>query len=98
MSNVITLRVPESLYARAKKLAKDDGISLNQYVQMALTEKLARQEAMVLVEKQFQKLEDDLRKQMAAREHNLQEWLQEEHNSLKGWHSYLTKLYSRGGS
>jgi hypothetical protein len=27
MSNVITLRVPESLYQRVKKLAKDDGIS-----------------------------------------------------------------------
>ena len=50
MSNVITLRVPESLYARAKKLAKDDGISLNQYVQMALNEKLAREETMQLVE------------------------------------------------
>ena len=36
MINVITLRVSEPLFARVKKLAKEDGISLNQYVQMAL--------------------------------------------------------------
>lgn len=39
MSNPITKRVPESRYVRVKKLDKDDGVSLNRYVQMVLTEK-----------------------------------------------------------
>ena len=43
MSTTITLRVPESLYAEVKRLAKDKGVSLNQYVQTALAEKLAQE-------------------------------------------------------
>ena len=98
MSNVITLRVPESLYARAKKLAKDDGISLNQYVQMALNEKLAREETMQLVEGRFKKLEDDLRELIVTREILFQQMFQKENKILNNRYSNLNKPLRRGGS
>jgi hypothetical protein len=73
MSNVITLRVPESLYARVKKLAKDDGISLNQYVQLALAEKLAREETLQMMEGQINKLDESLKVMYLERELEFQE-------------------------
>ena len=76
MSNVITLRVPESLYVRVKKLAKSDGVSLNQYVQMALTEKLAREEAMEMLEGRFNQLEDGVKEMMLKREIEFEEWFE----------------------
>lgn len=76
MSNVITLRVPESLYVRVKKLAKGDGVSLNQYVQMALTEKLAREEAMEMLEGRFNQLEDGVKEMMLKREIEFEEWFE----------------------
>lgn len=36
-----TLRLPESLHQRAKALAKKEGVSVNQFVTTALTEKLS---------------------------------------------------------
>ena len=47
MSNAMSLRVPESLYDQAKALAGQEGVSLNQYVMLALAEKVAREEALV---------------------------------------------------
>lgn len=41
MSNVMSLRVPKSLYEQVKELAKDEGVSLNQFVMLALAEKVA---------------------------------------------------------
>lgn len=61
MSNVVTLRLPESLYERIKKMAKDEGISLNQYAQLALAEKLAREETLQLLEGRFNALEKSLK-------------------------------------
>lgn len=84
MSNVITLRVPESLYARVKKLAKDDGISLNQYVQMALTEKLAREETMQMMEGRFNKLDGDLKVMCLTRELDFEEKFKKEMRRVDG--------------
>ncbi|MEZ4542029.1 MAG: toxin-antitoxin system HicB family antitoxin [Chloroflexota bacterium] len=46
MSNAMSLRVPEYLYDQAKALAAQEGVSLNQYVMLALAEKVAREEAL----------------------------------------------------
>jgi hypothetical protein len=40
MSN-LSLRLPDSLHETAKKLAKDDHISVNQFVTVAVAEKVA---------------------------------------------------------
>ena len=37
----ISLRLPNSIHARVKHLAKDDGVSVNQFITVALTEKLS---------------------------------------------------------
>ncbi len=41
MSNVVSVRLPKSLHEQVKELAKDEGISLNQFVMVALAEKVA---------------------------------------------------------
>ena len=40
MSN-LSLRLPDSLHETAKKLAKDDHVSMNQFVTVAVAEKVA---------------------------------------------------------
>ena len=40
MSN-LSLRLPDSLHETAKKLAKDDHVSVNQFVTVAVAEKVA---------------------------------------------------------
>ena len=37
----VTLRLPESLHNRAKELAQEDGVSMNQFIMLALAEKVA---------------------------------------------------------
>jgi hypothetical protein len=39
--SAISLRLPNSIHARVKHLAKDDGVSVNQFITVALTEKLS---------------------------------------------------------
>jgi len=41
MSNVVSLRIPKTLHEQIKELAKDEGVSLNQFVMLALAEKVA---------------------------------------------------------
>jgi hypothetical protein len=41
MSNVLSLRIPKSLHEEVKELAQDEGVSLNQFVMLALAEKVA---------------------------------------------------------
>lgn len=41
MSNVLSLRVPKSLYQQLKEIAQDEGISINQFVMLAVAEKVA---------------------------------------------------------
>lgn len=40
MSNVVSLRIPKTLHEQVKELARDEGISLNQFVMLALAEKV----------------------------------------------------------
>ncbi len=39
--SVLSLRIPESLHKRVKKLASEDKVSINQFITSALAEKLA---------------------------------------------------------
>jgi hypothetical protein len=39
--SAISLRLPNSIHSRVKYLAKDDGVSVNQFITVALTEKLS---------------------------------------------------------
>lgn len=39
--SALSLRLPNSIHARVKHLAKDDGVSVNQFITVALTEKLS---------------------------------------------------------
>jgi hypothetical protein len=39
--SAISLRLPNSIHSRVKHLAKDDGVSVNQFITVALTEKLS---------------------------------------------------------
>lgn len=41
MSNVVSLRMPKTLHEQVKVLAKAEGVSLNQFVMLALAEKVA---------------------------------------------------------
>ena len=45
MSNAMSLRVPKTLYDQIKTMAEEEGISLNQFVLLAVAEKVARQQA-----------------------------------------------------
>jgi hypothetical protein len=50
MSNVMSLRIPKTLHEQVKELAKDEGISLNQFVMLALAEKVATLQAINYLE------------------------------------------------
>ena len=50
MSNV-SLRLPNSIHKRVKELAKSDGVSINQFISVALTEKVSVMNAVDYLEK-----------------------------------------------
>lgn len=41
MGNVVSLRLPKTLHEQLRSLAKEEGVSLNQFVMLALAEKVA---------------------------------------------------------
>ncbi len=49
--STLSLRLPNSIHKRVKELAKLDGISINQFVSIALTEKLSVMNAIDYLEK-----------------------------------------------
>lgn len=50
MSNVVSVRIPKTLHEQVRELAKDEGISLNQFVMLALAEKVATLQAVDYLE------------------------------------------------
>lgn len=40
----MSLRLPESLHAQLRELARKEGVSVNQYILMSVTERMARSE------------------------------------------------------
>ena len=63
MSNVLSLRIPKSLHEEVKELAHDEGVSLNQFVMLALAEKVATLRAIDYLE---QRAARGSRKQLLA--------------------------------
>ena len=63
MSNVLSLRIPKSLHEEVKELAQDEGVSLNQFVMLALAEKVATLRAIDYLE---QRAARGSRKQLLA--------------------------------
>jgi uncharacterized protein (DUF1778 family) len=41
MSNVLSLRIPKSLHNQLREIAEEEGISVNQFVMLAVAEKVA---------------------------------------------------------
>lgn len=50
MSNVLSVRIPKSLHNQVRELAEEEGISMNQFVMLALAEKAAALQAMNYLE------------------------------------------------
>ncbi|MCL4261670.1 MAG: type II toxin-antitoxin system HicB family antitoxin [Anaerolineae bacterium] len=50
MSNVLSVRIPKSLHNQVRELAEEEGISINQFVMLALAEKAAALQAMNYLE------------------------------------------------
>ena len=57
MSNAMSLRVPKTLYDQIKTMAEEEGISLNQFVLLAVAEKVARQQAFEYLDNRFARLQ-----------------------------------------
>ena len=53
--SAISLRLPNSIHTRVKHLAKDDGVSVNQFITVALTEKLSVMNAVEFFEEKAKK-------------------------------------------
>ena len=50
MSNVLSLRLPKTLHNQLRELAKEEGVSMNQFVMLALAEKVAALQAIDYLE------------------------------------------------
>lgn len=50
MSNVLSLRIPKTLHNQVRELAKEEGVSMNQFVMLALAEKVAALQAIDYLE------------------------------------------------
>jgi hypothetical protein len=50
MSNVLSVRIPKSLHNQVRELAEEEGISMNQFVMLALAEKAAALQAIGYLE------------------------------------------------
>jgi hypothetical protein len=61
-----------------KELAQHDGISLNQYVQLALAEKVSREQVLDMFEGRFKKLEQELIIAILEKQFEVDELLKEE--------------------
>ncbi len=50
MSNVLSLRIPKTLHNQVRELAQEEGVSMNQFVMLALAEKVAALQAIDYLE------------------------------------------------
>lgn len=50
MSNVLSVRIPKSLHNQVRELAEEEGVSMNQFVMLALAEKVAALQAIGYLE------------------------------------------------
>lgn len=57
--SAISLRIPNSIHGRVKTLAKSDGVSVNQFITVALAEKLSVMDAMNYVSQRAKRASRD---------------------------------------
>ena len=50
MSSVLSLRIPKSLHNQVREIAEEEGVSMNQFVMLALAEKVAALQAIDYLE------------------------------------------------
>lgn len=50
MSNVLSVRIPKTLHSQVRELAAEEGVSMNQFVMLALAEKVAALQAIDYLE------------------------------------------------
>ncbi|MBX3058993.1 MAG: toxin-antitoxin system HicB family antitoxin [Anaerolineae bacterium] len=50
MSHVLSVRIPKSLHNQVRELAEEEGVSMNQFVMLALAEKVAALQAIGYLE------------------------------------------------
>ncbi|MCA9973490.1 MAG: toxin-antitoxin system HicB family antitoxin [Anaerolineales bacterium] len=50
MSSVLSLRIPKTLHSQVRELAEEEGISMNQFVMLAIAEKVATLQAIDYLE------------------------------------------------
>ncbi|MEZ4592737.1 MAG: YlcI/YnfO family protein [Chloroflexota bacterium] len=50
MSSVLSLRIPKTLHNQVRELAEEEGVSMNQFVMLALAEKVAALQAIDYLE------------------------------------------------
>lgn len=50
MSNAMSVRIPKTLHHQVRELAEEEGISINQFVMLALAEKVAALQTMGYLE------------------------------------------------
>lgn len=50
MSNVLSIRIPKTLHNQVRELAEEEGVSMNQFVMLAVAEKVAALQAVDYLE------------------------------------------------
>ncbi len=55
MSFELSLRIPKSLHSQVRELAVEEGISINQFVMLALAEKVATLQALNFLDKRVKR-------------------------------------------
>ena len=50
MSSVLSLRIPKTLHNQVRELAEEEGVSMNQFVMLAIAEKVAALQAIDYLE------------------------------------------------
>jgi hypothetical protein len=50
MSSVLSVRIPKSLHVQVRELAEEEGVSMNQFVMLAVAEKVAALQAVGYLE------------------------------------------------
>ena len=55
MSNVMSVRIPKTLHEQVRELAQEEGVSMNQFVMLAVAEKVATLQALSYLEQRAER-------------------------------------------
>ena len=79
MSNVLSVRIPKTLHSQVKALAAEEGVSMNQFVMLALAEKVATLQTMDYLEERAKRGSRDKLLEILAKAPDVEP---EEHDKL----------------